>query len=214
MPKFDLEERSSLLAYRLKHFMKEKGYNIPKLSKKTGIALGTIQRILSDENSNPTFSTLKTIAHVLNISISSLIDEADNISYAMKVRVISWAQILNYIENLQAKDPEVIDIDSYVFTNLQISERAFAVRLFHEDLSSIFRKNSTLIFDPEKKPYNRAYVLVKLHDHDIPCLKQLIIDEPNFYLKSVSEELASEKISFLTKKEKILATLIQTVFDH
>lgn len=214
MPKFDLDERSSLLALRLKHFMKEKGYNIPKLSKKTGIALGTIQRILSDENSNPTFSTLKTIANVLNISVSSLIDEADNISYAAKVRIISWAQILNYIENFQEKDPEAINVDSYVFTNLQISERAFAVRLFHETLSSIFRKNSTLIFDPEKKPYNRAYVLVKFHDHDTPSLKQLIIDEPNFYLKSVNEELASEKMTFLTKKEKILATLIQTVFDH
>ena len=92
MPNLELDASGNDLAKR-NSLMREKGFNLSKLSKKTGIALGTIQRLLTDPRPNPTYSTLKAVSQALNISIGTLLNEKDILSSCDKrVWVIAWVR--------------------------------------------------------------------------------------------------------------------------
>ncbi|MFO1259414.1 MAG: S24 family peptidase [Gammaproteobacteria bacterium] len=210
MTNLKLEAQQSALSVRLGLLMREKGLNIPKLAKKTGIALGTIQKILSDPNSNPTYSTLKTLAAAFGISISALLSEQNStISFSKQVRVIDWENIMSLFDDIDST--KLVNLNSFVTCNVELSDHAFALKLAGGGLLPFFKENTILIFDPHKKPYNRAFVLVKFQKHNIPSLKQLIIDEPKYYVKSINQELAHEKIEALHPKDRVIATLVQSL---
>ena len=203
---------SGLLSTRLQELMSKKNYNITKLAKATGTGVATIQRILSDINCNPTYSTLKGIADVFGISIGDLLGETETqFKLQHKVRLIPWADISTYLES--DSFDEFCEGYEYVSAAVTVSNQSFALKLPASQMFPVFHEHSTLIFDPLKKPYDRSYILVKLHDHPNPVLKQLIKDEPFNYIKSISP-LLSEAITELAEADKILATLVQSMIDH
>ena len=201
-----------LLSIRLQELMKKKDLNITKLAKATGAGVATIQRILSDLNCNPTYLTLKAIADVLEVSIGELLGEASTqLKRQHKVKLIEWSDILEHIESKYFNPiTEKCEITS---SSVEVSQKAFALKLPISQMFPIFHEHSTLIFDPLKKAYDRCYVLVKLHSHPTVVLKQLIKDEPFNFIKSVSP-LLSDSIVELKETDKILATLVQSMIKH
>ncbi len=210
MKNVELEIPINSLASKLGFLMREKGLNIPNLAKRTGIALGTIQKILTDPNSNPTYSTLKAISEALDISIGVLLNEKITLhEHTTKVSVITWADIMNFLSGSHGITP--LYIGSCVISNLDLNHQAFAIKLTGGGIPPFFKENSILIFDPNKIPSNCSFVLVKFYDHEKPSFKQLIIDEPSYYIKSVNPELVNENIQQLRAKDKIIATLVQSL---
>lgn len=207
-----LSQSAGLLSSRLQELMKKKNFNITKLAKATGTGVATIQRILSDLNCNPTYLTLKAIGDALGVSIGELLGETNTqLKKQYKVRVLEWNDVLKHLESENPKP--LTDKCEIAYSNILISEKSFALKLPISQMFPVFHEHSTLIFDPLKKPYDRAYVLVKLNDHPNIILKQLIKDEPFNYIKSVSPLLA-ESITELKESDKILATLVQSMINH
>lgn len=201
-----------LLSIRLQELMKKKDFNITKLAKATGAGVATIQRILSDLNCNPTYLTLKAIADALEVSIGELLGETNTqLMRQYKVKLIEWNNILKHLES--KKPIHITEKCDVISSSVEVSQKAFALKLPISQMFSIFHENSTLIFDPLKKVYDRCYVLVKLHSHPTVVLKQLIKDEPFSYIKSVSPLLA-DSIVELKESDKILATLVQSMIKH
>ena len=200
-----IEAINDNLCSRLNRLVREKGYNIPRLSKKTGVTEGTIHRILTSQHSNPTYTTLKAISDALEISIGELLGEIDPATpNSRRIKIVPWEKILDTSETS----------DNFISSNVNVSTEAFAVKLNSSHMLPLFPENSILIFDPNKKCYDRAYVLVKLNNHPIPIFKQLIIDEPNWYIKSLSSELHNENLTQLDSADRIIATLTQSQLSY
>jgi len=63
------------ISKNIRRIRQEKGMSQDRLSKKADLALNTIVKIETVENSNPTAETLKKIAKALDISVGDLFKE-------------------------------------------------------------------------------------------------------------------------------------------
>ncbi|MFO1259321.1 MAG: helix-turn-helix domain-containing protein [Gammaproteobacteria bacterium] len=200
----------SSLSERLRSLMQEKSISIQKLSKETGIGFGAIQKILADPNSNPTYVTLKALSRAFDVSIGYLLNEPTKSAVETnKIRIINWEQIMDCID--ASGSSHLTNLDSFVMCNLDLNEQAFALKLTTKELKPFFNENTILIFDPHKKPYHRAFVLVKLKEDETPLFKQLIINESKYYLKPISDDNSNKTIKIMRPKDRIIATLVQSL---
>lgn len=201
---------------RLTELMKRKGMSMTELSQKAKIAIGTVQKLMTDPNCNPTLGSLEAICKVLNVSISELIGDEPNVKnlFGKPVPILEWSEISNnssFIE--KALLDKNISSMEFVKTLTSVSEQSFGLKVQDNTFLPIFKQNSILIFDTHKALYHQCYVLVKLHNHDTIVFKQLIIDSPYQYLKSVNP-LITDNLIKLEIQDKIIATLIEAKINY
>ncbi|HVV68481.1 MAG TPA: S24 family peptidase [Gammaproteobacteria bacterium] len=73
-----------------------------------------------------------------------------------------------------------------------------------------FQVGALLIFDPERQPRDRSYILVRLEENNRYFFRQLIIDGNDHYLKPLNPDLSLFKMRFLDKKDQVIACLIES----
>lgn len=211
MSNLKLEPSRPHIAEKLELWMRLKGFNTLSLSKKSGVAQATIQKILSGQNQNPTILTLKSIADAFNLSVNELIDEKYNIeSPEKRVNIISWDEVLDFI-NTPLRE---IKNSTFCIATCDVGTRAFALNIDGDGFPDLFRKDTILIFDPDRKPFHRSYVLVKFADSSEPSLKQLLVEEPKRYLKSLNPELAKMELREVEPNDLVLATLVLSLYKY
>lgn len=201
----------SVLNLRLSALMKEKGFSISSLSRKTGISVASIQRLVTEADSNPTIASLGAISRELNTSISYLIGETIEVDKAStkSVPLISWMQAIDFHSN------ELASIEKTVGTNADVSEDAFAIVMKGASMEPHFPEGTLLIFDPQKEPDDGDYVLIKLIDFEKPLFKQIIInDPPDIYVRSTNSLSKESALRLLNKEDKVLATLVQSQIEY
>lgn len=201
---------------RLAELMKRKGMSMTELSSKAKIAIGTVQKLMTDPNCNPTLGSLEAICKVLNVKISELIGEEPNIQnlFGKSVPILEWLDISSSPDFIEkALLNKNISSMEFVKTLTSVSEQSFGLKVPDHTFLPIFKQNSILIFDIHKALYHHCYVLAKLHHHDAIVFKQLIIDSPYQYLKSVNP-LINDNLIKLKAQDKIIATLIEAKISY
>ena len=85
----------SRLNRRLSELMKEKGMTIQALAKKASVAVGTIQKLVSDPLCNPTISSIEAICYALGASISDLIGQEERLNAlnGLNVYLLNWEEL-------------------------------------------------------------------------------------------------------------------------
>lgn len=194
MAKINHEFNTSILTLnkRLTDLMKRNAMTITKLSSKAGIAIGTIQKLMTDSNCNPTIGSLEAICKVLNVTISELIaeDQKTSVDFDDSVLLLNWEEISS-------------DAERWLF-RLKIND---------DSMLPVFHKGCILTFDPKKVPYHNSFILVKLHDHDRATFKQMITDKPYQYIKEINP-LLKDNLTKLEPQDKVVATLVEAKMHY
>lgn len=200
---------------RLTEIMRKRSITISQLSEKSKVAVGTIQKLMNDPTCNPTIGSLEAISSTLGVTISELIGEDQKLDDLLgkSICILSLDDIPNDLNNLTASIAEASSSAEFIKTFTKLSEGAFALRMEDDSMSPIFHKDCVLVFDPAKTVYNNCFVLVKLHNYRNLVFKQLIIDEPNQYIKSVNP-LLKDNIIKLEPLDKIFATLVEAKIPY
>lgn len=216
MAKLNYAKNYSALNIHLCEIMREKEYNITLLSKESGIAVGTIQKLMTDPTCNPTLASLEAICNVLDISISQLIGESKKEVAHNKniIPLLSWEELPNLI-NLKSSLHQIQDLPNQetITTSRKVSAESFAIKMNGNSMMPLFPEATLLIFDKEKPFYDSCYILTKLHSHDLFVFKQLLIDEPHKYIKSINPAF-KDKLIKLEPKDKIIATLVEAQIQY
>lgn len=199
------------------YLMAQKNFTIQKLSELAGIGIGTVQKLLTDPTCNPTLSSLEAIAKTLGVTVAQLIADGKigDVSILHKIPVLTFDDLNNLFVSETITQERLNNFaNSYVDVSSNInSTSTFAVRLLNNAMPPVFPVNSLLIFDHQKKFYDNAYVLVKMVQHNIIAFKQLLIDEPAIYLKSVKASF-QDNLTKLDPQDIIVATLVQSQINH
>ena len=95
------------------------------------------------------------------------------------VPIISWEDAINWLHN--KKNIAVLD---NVLSDAKGSSNTFGL-IVDDDLLG-FIKGTILIFDPEKSPKHKEYALVKKNNHELPLVKQILIEHDHTYLKPLN----------------------------
>jgi len=207
----------SELNRRLSELMQEKGMTLSLLAKEAGVALGTIQKLMTDPSCNPTIASLEAICHVLKVSISDLISSEERLSTleGKDLLLLNWEEdILLYLENSKHFFSNHQSKRTMVKASNELSQNAFALKMRGNSMLPLFPEDSTLIFDPQKIYHDHSYVLVKLEDHDQFVFKLLLIDEPSRYIKSINPIFKKSNLIELKENDQIVATLAEARMQY
>lgn len=205
----------SILNKRVAALMQEKGLSVAALAKQTGVAVGTIQKLISDPNCNPTIASLEPISNILGTSISQLVgqDAALTVLLGRDVVVISWEEAMDITQERHMV-PSQNNSCEIARTNCSLSTNAFALKMKGSTMEPLFPEESILLFDPQRSFQDGGYVLVKLQNATIPVFKQILIDTPNHYIRSINPAIKEKSLTQLTNNDAILATLVQSQLEY
>jgi transcriptional regulator with XRE-family HTH domain len=202
-----LTKKTSFLNQRLSQLMNEKNINLSSLAQKAGLAIGTVQKMLTDSHCNPTISSLESICDALNVSISYLIGRHENPNFTPEIDVplLNWGTLTEDLLNLSKKP---FSKNKNISSSFPLSENSFALKIIESSMMPIFPMGTTLIFDKNKAYYDGCYVLVYLNVKNEYAFKRLLIDKPNLYIKSINP-LLKENTPSPIEENQIIATLAQ-----
>lgn len=207
----------------LNHLMEKTNTNINQLSKNTGLANTTIKRMCTDPKSNPTLDSITKISQFFQITPNQLIGSEPlsnktacyqpNFGDWDSVPIINLNQAIHWPNNIEEiKTQQSI---KYVFTDIGINEEFFAVTAADETLEPKFSEGTILIFDPTRTPRNKNYVLLLNSEKSLPQFRQILIDGPDMYARTINPTFSETGLTMLEKNRfNILGTLVQAKANY
>ncbi|MFA6038094.1 MAG: helix-turn-helix domain-containing protein [Legionellales bacterium] len=208
------------LSKTLKVLMEHKNINISILSKNTGVPVGTISRLLTDEYTNPTLSSLTPIAEFFDISVGQLIGDAplslneavgfyvENRNFWTSIPVIPWETIKEFLSSTQQSKNFS---EKTILSESDLGQNSYALKVDDSDWD-YFSEGTILVIDKNAEPQDRDFIVVFKDTHKAPTLKQLLIDEDgNKYLKPMN---SSFKILMMDESYEILGVMKQARKDY
>lgn len=198
----------SVLNQRLLEKIKEKGLNLTDLARETGLSFGTVQKLVTDPTCNPTISSLEIICQILGTSVSYLLGH-ERLFHTESCVLLNWDNLeilINQVDDLRF-DEEFKK--QTITTSYPCSNTAFSLKMVGNSMLPLFPDGSLLVFDKQKKYYDNGYILLRLKQSNKFVFKQLLIDEPHYYIRS-SNPTFSEQLTKLEPGDMIMATLVQS----
>lgn len=176
----------------LKYLLKKYRVTIKVLAEKTGIDEAILYKMSAGKIIKPSAENILTIASFFGISSEELlvqdlenqIWESSHISSYATVPLIRWEDALakaqNKTVNVLGKVPS--------FSDSPRSIRAFALVIDSNIYAPKFPENTLFVVDPEVQPKHEHYVIVFSTTTHKTVLKQVLMDDSDTYLKSVTSD--------------------------
>ena len=176
-----------------------------------GIPQQVINRLLNNQNKNPTINTLSAIADYFSITISQLLGEEELPAKLMLAK--SSNKKMQKIPLLEFKDlpfdPNHV-IKKNILLDLPSSKTIFALLNSDDSMEPKFSIHSTLIFDTSLSPKHGNYVLVFNKKKKAAFFRQLWIQQSIAYTKCLHLKYDDANLTKLDEQSNVIAVLIQS----
>ncbi|ATN74809.1 S24 family peptidase [Coxiella burnetii] len=210
------------LSSNLKTLMTSVHINASELARRTGIAQPIIHRLSTGQNTNPKLATIKPIARYFMVNISQLIGEeplpsdqspqiTGNYRAWNRVPLISWKDATSWPEALPHY--QTSDEVMYISTDANVSKLAYGLIIQGCAMEPLFPNGTTIIVEPERKPKDRDFVVVRLQGEPEARLRQIITEGNDRYLKSLNPELEKLEVARLAQEDQFLGVMAQAKVD-
>lgn len=189
----------------LNKLLSEQHLRVSELARQVKLPQPTIQRIAAGTCENPHMTSLEPIAQFFKISIDQLkgLEPIPRFDRIRKLPLVSWSNVLQYTQKQQA------DVDDYILADIKTSEKAYALKVADSAMDPLFPLDTILIVDPTVIAKDRSYIIAQINKTNIPIFRQLIINGEDKILKPLSLDSEIYKMTYLTKYDTILATIVQ-----
>lgn len=202
----------------LKKLLYDRRMNPSELAREVQMPTPTIHRLVTGKSTRPYRSSLEPIANYFHISVDQLIGNepltaswptSSNNALSPEPSSIKLAPLLDW-DHLSDLNKASEFAKKFVPIVGNVSKDCFSLLMPDHSMEPLFPEQTILIFDPDKKPYDRSYVLIQLEEVSVPIFRQLLIDIDKRYLKPLNHELSTYKMRLLGSKDIILATLFES----
>lgn len=182
------------------------------LARDLNMTAPTIHRIVTGQSKNPHKSSLQPIAEYFGITVDQLVGKEpikpstkDLVKLSSNndskiIKLILWEELDNLGE-IHNHTEELVVAD--------VSDKAFALVNHDHSMEPVFRKNTTLIFDPESPVTDRSYILIKLAPSGIYVFRQIIIDIEQKFIKSMNPDISTNSLRLINTNDTIIARLVE-----
>lgn len=201
----------SNLSSVLKQLIKDDdNLNVTELARLTGIVQPVMHRLVSGDTDNPKINTISPIADHFGISIDELVGRIPlptqnglfNRNKRKQIPIIQWSAILDWLQVGLESRVEIIE------SNVEVSDKAYAVIVRDSTMLPRFLPNSILLVDPATAPENGDFVVAITEKNSQPTFKQVLFDGDDTYLKPLNPDF---KTLFFDKKSspKFLGVVVE-----
>lgn len=190
--KMEDEADIGILANNLRSLMHIFNIDSAELSKKTGIALTTING-LKRGSGNPTLSTLYQLAEFFDISIGQLTeknlsvgDKATRVVYEIPLLILD--ELLDFLKDQNKyKNSISTELDSWK------PNKYYAIKVNNNAMSPLFEKGSIFVIAQDICVHDGDIVLVQFGKHP-PCFRKVFIEGKSYFFKPISEVIGNNII--------------------
>ena len=208
-----LIESIDKLSSNLKKLLAVRDIAISQLAKELNRPQPTISRIVHGQTQRPKSKIIKQMAAFFKVPEEELIGEKE----------IEWGNVdgwINTIINKKFVEIPLIEWEDLSHLNEieshktiailnDLSAECFAISMNDSSMEPQFAKGDILIFDPNKKPFDRSYVLIRLGKAGPFIFRQLIIDATHRFLKPLNPDLANFEMRLLEESNCIIGMLVE-----
>ena len=201
------EKYISQISANIKLLLEMHSMNILELSTKIDISYSAAYSA-TNGTSNPTLSTLISIASAFNINLSQLIGEfplsTKGVRPIVSAPMMDWDKILDFLDAPQSVKNNNCVI---VSTEATLSDKIFALYP-NQKTEPLFKLGTILIFDKlnsEITDYDAKFVLISTNNQT-PTMRKLHVEENKIFLQSINHVIPSVE---LTECDRIIAYLVQ-----
>jgi transcriptional regulator with XRE-family HTH domain len=196
----------------IKSLMLNEGLTEAELARRVDLPQPTVHRILSGQTASPRGKSLQAIANYFKVSINELLTSRDPASVVNsprphKIRLLDWSN--GCLDNQES----ALAIGT-IFTDMNVSDSAFALHMNDASMELQFQQGTLLIFDPQRKPTDRCFVLAYLKKEKTYCFRQLVCSASERYLKALSQDLLNMPLRRLEGGDKIIGVLVQARMEY
>lgn len=194
------------LSKKLKSLLFEKKITLTELSKRSGVSIPTLHRMVEGKTKHPNDKALKAVSEYFEVTVNEL----TNLEYGNEIKNISpsliHVPVLNW-KNLESFPDQEQSQTSVLVSN--VNKNSFAVKMPDHSMEPFIFKDSLLIFDPTLKITDRCYVIVKINELNIFVVRQVLIDLNNIFIKAINADILSSSLRKLQNEDKILGKLVE-----
>jgi transcriptional regulator with XRE-family HTH domain len=201
----------------LNNLMENQGLSLDKLAKLTGVSRSNINRMRTDENCNPTISSLLPIATFFNLSVEQLIGitpTTDTHKYQLNsLKLEKLPVLINYKQvNAFISDGSSPKNANFTYTENTISTQSFGFITQDNSMQPFFPKGSTVVFDCQLKYDDQSYVLAIDLSNSKLLFKKYINQDNLEFLTALNPEDGASNITKLDNLQ-IIATAVECHMD-
>jgi SOS-response transcriptional repressor LexA len=187
----------------------DKGTNVAQLSKEIDIPQPTLNRIVLGKTQSPHPKSLEKMAEYFGIPVKEITQFTEDPNELIENEIIKIPQFtmlnINGPDFINTRTPaSLINIDA------PLGETCFAITLNSSSMEPMFIEGTTLIFNPDKPPKDKSFVLAFLSESSSPLFRQILIDSDFKYLKPINPSLSALPITVLSSKDSILGVLVES----
>jgi SOS-response transcriptional repressor LexA len=188
----------------LDKLMLETNIDSVQLAKCTNVPVTTIARIRTNQNANPTISTLIPVAHFFNISIDQLLgiqplpsdripSTYNPVNYTSTlIPILGWDDVLKFLNSKQ----EFLKgrLLHWVSSERDLSKNAFALNFTNNNANLFLKNGSIILIEPKQIICNNNFALFVTSGNKRIELYQVVLDGDDTYIKSTNPEISSIKL--------------------
>ncbi len=203
------------LGVTLHQLMKIHGdLSVSELARQTQVPQPTLHHILSGTTKKPRKQALDSLARFFSISVAQLTGSLplpplipNAIKDSLKIStvpLIEWNKLDEWVES---KDKQHAKVLKEIIIDNKIGENSFALLMKDSSMEPLFLKNAILVFDSEKKPKDRDFVLAYLAQENLFIFNRLFIDGHDLFLRQDQADGETHLLKLKPLIDKIIATL-------
>lgn len=181
-----------ILANNLRHLMHEYNIDASEISKKTGIALTTINGLKRGVG-NPTLSTLQQLADFFSVSIGKLTEtnlsvDAKKSSIVYEIPLLSLDELLIFLRDKNKyKHTISAELDYWK------PDKYYAIKINNNAMSPLFEKGSIFVMIHDSRVHDGDIVLIQFDKHP-PCFRKVFIEGKTYFFKPISEIIGNNTV--------------------
>ena len=193
--------------------------SVSTLARLTNIPQPTLHHILSGSTKKPRKKALEALAGFFSISIPQLIGLEslphiipNTLKEGLKlhsVPILQW-DMLKWWPVDKINRPQL----SEIILNQEISDHSFALVVQDALFDPLFSRNDLLIFDGERLPKDRDFVMAHIAGDDSIFFNRVFIDNDEMYMKQQAKDGASKLITLDKTTDRIIGTLIEVRIQY
>lgn len=203
------------LSNNLRHLLKmHDTSSLSELARQTQIPQPTLHHLFSGTTKKPRKVVLEKLASFFSVSIQQLtgllpfeqiIPETIKQQIAITtIPIIDWQSARTWPASQEPTQGFPI-----LIMDKLVSENSFALLMPDSSMEPLFPKDAVLIFDAQKTPRDRDFVLLYNAQNDNLLFNRVFIEGQDRYIKVEQHNNTMQLIKINTKCDKIIATLIE-----
>ncbi len=215
-----MEKEYLQLSKILKRLLFDKDMKPADLARALNIPPPTIHRLVTGKSTRPYESSLKPIADFFAIDVEQLLGErplneasTEQPFAGLSTNLIKAISVINW-EDIRDLPTARLKSKRQIAVSGDINDNCFALIMHDHSMAPLFPRKTILIFDPNKKPVDRSYVLIALEEINIPIFRELLIDVDHKYLKPINPDFNIYTMRLLKENDLILACLFESRINY